>query len=970
MNYGRDGIKKREEELLALSPKIGRKTGVWAVKFLMIALLALMVGGGMLVFGVVKGVIDSSPSIDDIDATPTGFLSTVLDCNGNVTATLVATGSNRVYVTIDEIPECVQHAFVAIEDERFYLHNGIDLKGILRAAFQALVHRDFTEGASTITQQLLKNNVFTTWTTESSLVEKFIRKFQEQYLAVQLEKKVQSKDWILENYLNTINLGQNSLGVQAAARRYFGKDVSDLNISEAAVIAGITQNPYRFNPINYPENNSIRREKVLRYMREQGYITSDEYDEAMADDVYARIQTVNQEKVEANTQVNSYFVDALTEQVIKDLMEIKGYSRAEANKALYNGGLTIYSTQDSNIQKICDEEANNEDNYVKGTLYSLSFALSIMDGEGTVHNYDEQSMLSYYQAKEPGYNITFDAPMEAKAAYDAFKEEMMPDDTYVVVGENYVPTVQPQTALTVIDQSCGEVRALVGGRVKKVASRTLNRATGTTRQPGSCFKIIAAFAPAMEEGGMTLATVQDDAPYSYANGTSLKNYDGSYSGYTNIRTAIMKSINIVTVKTLDDIGVDKGFEYAEKFGFTTLRETDRVQSIALGGLTLGVTNLELTAAYACIANGGEYIKPRLYTKIVDNNGNVLIDNTPQTSRVLKQTTAWLLTDAMKGVLTSEGTSGICHFDGMALAGKSGTTSKDRDMLFAGYSPYYTCVVWGGRDDNSSMPSGSFPKRIWKAAMQRIHEGLEYKDFEMPDGIVKAKICKKSGLLATEACKLDERGSQVYTEYFEKGSQPRTECDKHILVEICNSSHMKAGENCPKEEVTKYSYMRHASAASGDASYLLPQDMANLLDGMECPVHNATGWVEDGEGGTLEGVEPGEDGEEGEGTAGEEGSGGNGDSNEGRNNDGNGENSGDGNSGGGNSGGGNSGGGNSGGGNSGGSNSGSGKTEKPKKQDEDLNTIEGIVTDTGGRPDSHNLNGDEKKTLFEDMNISN
>ncbi|MCR4946794.1 MAG: penicillin-binding protein [Lachnospiraceae bacterium] len=957
MNYGREGIKKREEELLALSPKIGRKTGVWSVKIIMIALLAVIVAGCMFVFGVVKGVIDSSPSIDDIDATPTGFLSTVLDCNGNVTATLVATGSNRVYVTIDEIPECVQHAFVAIEDERFYEHNGIDLKGILRAAVQAVVHRDFTEGASTITQQLLKNNVFTTWTTESSLVEKFVRKFQEQYLAVQLEKKVQSKDWILENYLNTINLGQNSLGVQAAARRYFGKDVSELNVSEAAVIAGITQNPYRFNPINYPENNSIRREKVLRYMRDQGYITPDEYDDAMADDVYARIQNVNQEKVEANTQVNSYFVDALTEQVIKDLMEIKGYSRAEANKALYNGGLTIYSTQDANIQKICDEEANNEDNYVKGTLYSLSFALSIMDGEGTVHNYDEQSMLAYYQNKDSSYNITFDAPMKAKEAYDVFKAEMMPDESYVVVGESYVPTVQPQTALTVIDQSCGEVRALVGGRGKKVASRTLNRATGTTRQPGSCFKIIAAFAPALEEGGKTLATVQDDAPYSYANGTSLKNYDGSYSGYTNIRTAIMKSINIVTVKTLTDIGVEKGYEYAEKFGFTTLKETDKVQSIALGGLTVGVTNIELTAAYACIANGGEYIKPRLYTKIVDHNGNVLIDNTPQTSRVIKETTAWLLTDAMKGVLTSEGTSGICHFDGMALAGKSGTTSKDRDMLFAGYSPYYTCVVWGGRDDNSPMPSGSFPKRIWKAAMQRIHEGLEYKDFEMPEGIVKAKVCKKSGLLATEACKLDERGSQVYTEYFVKGSQPRTECDKHILVPICSASHMKAGENCPEEEVTKYSYMRSASAASGDATYLLPQDMASILDGIECPVHNTTEWLEeDGEGENGEGDASGE-GSEGGGTG-----------------DGNGENAGGDNDDNGNGGDdtGNAGGNNENEGN--GENGGNTETEKPKKpshhDEEDLNTIEGIVTDTGGRPDSHSLNGDERQTLFEDMDISN
>ena len=759
MNYGKKGSSRKDKQIASTGTLIRKKFTVIFCKALLVCFLAAIIIGGCAGFGVLKGVIDAAPDIDDIDPTPTGYLSVVLDNQGNQTATLVASGSNRVYVTLDEIPVDMQHAFVAIEDERFYDHNGIDIKGIIRAGITGITSGHFSQGASTITQQLLKNNVFEGWTDES-WSEKVERKIQEQYLAVQLSK-VKSKEWILENYLNTINLGQNTLGVQAASRRYFGKDVSDLTLSESAVIAGITKNPSAYNPVSYPEENAKRCKQVLKNMKEQGYISEEQYEEALDDDVYSRIQQVNVEYAETNP--NSYFVDALIEQIVQDLVEKKGYTDTQAYKALYNSGLTIESTQDMPIQQICDEEINKPENYSGDVEYSFSQRLTVEKADGTAENYSEQTMSSYYRNANPGYSLNFPTQEEAQAAIDAYKAEILEEgDTIPEKGESVIFTLQPQSAVTIIDQSTGEVKAIVGGRGDKAGSRTLNRATGTTRQPGSTFKILAAYAPALDTAGMTLATVQDDAPYSYANGTSLRNYDGSYKGFTTLRYAITKSINVVTVKTLTDISPQVGYDYLLNFGFTTLDQKDLVQSLALGGITKGVTNLELTAAYATIADGGTYIRPRFYSRILDHEGNVLIDNVEEPNTVLKETTAFLLTDAMKDVVTV-GTGTKVNFGNMPIAGKTGTTTKNKDALFAGYTPYYTCTVWCGYDDNTLQTAAktSNPKVLWRNIMGRIHENLEYKDFTKPDGIVTATVCKKSGKLAVGGlCDLDPRGSMV------------------------------------------------------------------------------------------------------------------------------------------------------------------------------------------------------------------
>ena len=839
MNYGKKSTQKREKELTSKSTMIRKKFYVIFCKSLLVCVFAVMVIGACSGVGVIRGIIASAPTIDDIVATPTGFLSTVLDANGNQTATLVASGSNRRAVTIDEIPKNLQHAFVAIEDERFYEHNGIDVTGIIRAGVKGVASGfHFSEGASTITQQLLKNTVFTSWTSESSMADKFERKFQEQYLALQLEKVV-DKDWILENYLNAINLGQNTLGVGVASERYFGKDVSDLTLSECAVLAAITQNPSKYNPITNPQENSKRRMKVLNNMKDQGYISQEEYDEAVADNVYDRIQLVNIES-ETNS-INSYFVDELTDQVIQDLVEQKGYTETQAYKALYQGGLTIYSTQDPEIQAICDDEVNNLDNYPTAPKVSFSYRLSVRSADGSISNYSEQTMLSYYQSSNKSFSINFNSEEEAAAAIEQYKTDIMKDgDTIVNGSETVTYTLQPQAALTIIDQSTGNVKALVGGRGDKTANKTLNRAADTTRQPGSTFKIIAAYAPALDAGGLTLASVQDDAPYNYGSGQggAVNNYDNRYRGFTTLREAITNSINIVTVKTLAQIGPSLGYDYICDFGITTVGlDESSNETLALGGLTHGVTNLELTAAYATIANSGTYIKPKFYTKILDHDGNVLIDNTePVSHTVLKDTTAWLLTDAMKDVMT-QGTGTPAYFgSSMAQAGKSGTTTKNRDALFAGFTPYYTCVVWGGFDDNSPQSGGqtTYPKKIWKAVMSRIHENLEYQDFTKPSGIVTAQVCKESGKLAIAGvCDADPRGSQVYTEYFAEGTQPTEYCDHHIVANICNASGQLAGGYCPADSISSRVFVIGGTVGTEDTPYLLTDDFKNSI----CTMHN-------------------------------------------------------------------------------------------------------------------------------------
>ena len=780
MNYGKKKAAKRQKKITSKSTMQGKRIVVRLFKALLICIILAAVvgvaGGGLFI----KKIIDDTPHVSASDVKPKGFTTFVYADDGSTEIErFVSSGSNRVYKSIDEIPKDLQHAFVAIEDERFYKHNGIDLQGIARAAVVGIARGgNFTEGASTLTQQLIKNNVFPNFTKEKTFYDKFQRKIQEQYLALQIEKKM-DKSEIIESYLNTINLGQNCLGVQAASQRYFGKDVSDLTLSECAVIAGITQSPSTYDPTTHPDNNKVRRNKVLKNMLEQGYISQKQYDEALADDVYARIQTTNTASQADNTY--SYFVDALAQQVIQDLKDQLGYTDTQAYNAVYSGGLSIYSTQNQTMQQICDEEANDDSNYPGLKEYGLDYALTVTRADGSTENYGSNNIKNYVKetyGKDQG--LLYSSEDAARAMVEEWKATIAREgDTY---DERITITPQPQSSITIMDQKTGQIKAMVGGRGEKASSLGLNRAyQGSKRQPGSTFKILAAYAPALDSCDKTLATTIDDEPYTLKNGQVLRNANKQYGGTTTLREGIKRSINVVAVKLSDEITQELGYEYCQKFGISTLVKNKTIngkvfddstsQTLALGGITEGVYNYEMCAAYATIANGGEYNKPTLYSKVVDHDGNVLLDGTGESHTVIKDSTAYLLTNAMEDVVNS-GTGTACQLPNMPVAGKTGTTTSNKDLWFCGFTPYYTCAVWGGYDDNKECDyDTSFRFRLWKGIMSRIHENLEEKDFKVPSSVERKSICTITGKLAGSGC-------PSITEYFAKDTLPAETCSGH------------------------------------------------------------------------------------------------------------------------------------------------------------------------------------------------
>ena len=785
MNFGYKETIKKQEDLVSIKNKVISKSKMTFIKVCLFLVFLVVVTTIFLGLGIVHGIIKSAPQIDNVSVLPSSYSSTVYDKKEKKIAKLITTGSNRIRVGLDDVPEYMQQAFIDTEDVRFYDHNGIDIYGIGRAAVIALTTQNASEGASTLTQQVLKNNVFTDWTKESSFLASMKRKIQEQYLAVQLEQKTDKKT-ILENYLNSINLGSNTLGVQAASQRYFNKSVNKLTLSEATVIAGITQNPTNYNPILHPKLNAKRRKKILKNMLKQKHITQAEYDEAMKDDVYKRIQKVNTKLTKKNSNnVYTYFVDEVVKQVMEDLQDQKGYTYTQAYNAVYSGGLKIYSTQDSKIQKICNEEMSNPSNYPYHTSYSFNWAWTVQNPDGTVDNYSEKDISEWHRKvlKEDDFNLIWSSQQGCKDCVKQYKKHLMKKYYKNGISEkdgytqfetmNYTP--QPQASLTVMDQYTGYVKAIVGGRGKKTASLSLDRAADSTRQPGSCFKILSTYAPAIDTMGYTLATKITDSPFKYSTGRPVKNWYSGYRGTVTVRKAIAQSMNVCAVKTLTEITPQLGYDYVCNFGITTLVEgQDNRQPLALGGITRGVTNLEMTGAYATIANDGVYNRPAFYTKVVDSSGNVLLDNTkPITHTVLKSSTATLLTQAMTSVIT-EGTGRSCKLNNMPASGKTGTTSSSYDLWFSGFTPYLTASIWTGYDENKELSGDqAYHERLWAKIMDRIDEAKQYKekDFKISKDVKKyygggsggeyfAKGTEPDGAYADD----DEKHTSSYDDY--------------------------------------------------------------------------------------------------------------------------------------------------------------------------------------------------------------
>ncbi len=744
------------------------------LKTILIACIIIgFIGGGAAVGFVLSIVKDAEP----IDATNLYDLldvsSFVMDSEGQVIEK-IQTNELRIIIDYDEMPDMVRKAFVAIEDERFWSHSGLDIKRIFGAAWTN-IKTGSRQGASTINQQLAKLLFLSPEQTWS-------RKIKDMYYGVVINQQL-TKEQILEAYLNTINLGSGAYGVQAASQVYFSKDVSELTIAEAALLAGIARNPSGYSPMKtlekehiteehyvlddshsvytivYNESFTQRWQTVLYQMRKLNYITEEEYQEALTQDIKATLKPNRF----SSQNISSYFGDLVKRDVIEAL-ENEGYTKEDANEMLLSGGLRIYSTMDVDIQHIVEEEYENPENF-PGT---------VKNADGTLKRDDEGN-------------------------------------------------IQPQSAMVVIDQATGQIKALVGGRMisgQKIYNRAL-----APRPPGSAIKPIAVYTAAVDKG-FTAATVIDDVPIYFNKSTPTtpwpKNWYGAgYYGLITMRESIQQSSNVGAVLFASMLGVDERssfltmFEYMEKMGISTVvkssnpvigadghKYSDETFSTALGGMTRGVTPLELTAAYSVLANEGIYNKPITFTHIYDRHGNLIYENMQSANRVVTPQVSFLMTDMLKSVVSSgTATRAKLSSGNIPVAGKTGTTSAQKDAWFVGYTPYYTASVWIGNDVRDSLVDGSaMATRLWQKIMSRVHEGYSAKDFSVPDNLVYVDICTKSGKLATELCALDPRGSTIRREVFIKGTEPTEYCDVHVEADIHVSSGKLATEHTPPWEI--------------------------------------------------------------------------------------------------------------------------------------------------------------------------
>jgi len=745
------------------------------LKFIILTLLLIILVGGSVALGTAYAWVKSARPLNVNELFDLNQTTYIVDENDKLIDKLHA-NENRTMVTIDQIPKNLQNAFIAIEDKRFMDHHGIDIYRILGALKADIQSGKTSQGASTITQQLIKNVYL-------SPEKKWKRKVVEMYYAIQLERTFR-KDQILEAYLNTIGLGHNVAGVKAAGLYYFGKELDQLTLAECAMIAGITRYPSAYSPYLNFDKATERKELILNEMLSQGYITQEEHDEAMK-------QEIKLAKVETEIET-TYFSDMVISDVINALQKQLGLTKEEAEIKLYNGGLTIVSTIDTEMQNMVEETFKNT------KLFPES-------------KEDENGIL------------------------------------------------QPEAAVIIIENGTGEIKAVMGGRSEKVR-RGLNRATQSLRQPGSTIKPLAVYAPALDNG-YTVGTVVDDAPVSYGNYTP-RNYSNDFKGLVTVREAIQHSTNVVAVKIVQDIGLSRSMEYMKKFGITTMvtREDNGVTndeglgSLALGGVTKGVKPIEMAAAYSVFPNKGILIKPISFTKILDKDGNVIFENKPEKSKVISEQVAYLMVDIMKGVVRG-GTGGNAALSKMPVAGKTGTTTKNVDAWFTGYSPYYTASVWIGHDEPKPMSftGGSYPARLWKAIMEEAHKDLKVKDFERPGGLVSVDICTVSGKRPSELCALDPRGSRIKSELFIKGTEPPVEsiCDVHVIRDVDIETGKLATPYCPSSLVqSKVFIQRTEPFVPLPGQTKVPADLIYEAPLETCDKHNEQTIIDD----PLEGEE--------------------------------------------------------------------------------------------------------------------
>ncbi len=665
---------------------------------------------------------------------------------------------NSIWASYDQFPEELVEAYISIEDERFWSHNGVDWIRTSAAVFGFFFGEgDF--GGSTITQQLIKNLT----DDDDATIQ---RKVQEIFRAINLEKQL-DKTEIIEMYFNIVFLGNNCTGVQAASNFYFDKDVSELTLVECASLAAIVKNPSRYEPLYHDvvyyedeetgemkeDGNRKRRNDVIWMMWKLGKISESEYLDATSTELDIKALS-DSDTVER--EVNSWYTDAVFNSVRDALMEEYGYTEYVASMMIYNGGLQIYTAMDYDMQMTLEEIFRNDSEYF---LYAST-------------------------------------------------------------------AEQPEAAMVITDPYTGDVLALAGGRGVKSGNRILNRATQSKRPAGSSIKPISVYGPAIDKGIVTYGTAIDDSPLMFNGNTPYpKNAPNRYDGLTTIHEAIRVSKNTVAMKTLELLTIDASYDFlynklqirsvidSYETSWGTIVTDKALAPLALGQLSYGLTVQEITNAYSIFVNEGIFSKSRLWTKVTDSTGNVILDNPIEQEIVISAQSASIVTKALQEVVATGTASDVSLKNTVNCAGKTGTTQEDYDRWFIGYTPYYVGGVWFGYDLNQSLSEfrGNPASALWNTVMTKLHQefideaaagGEEIKSFTTAPGVITCTYCKDSGLLMTEACYADPRGSRAETGYFTQATKPTEECTAHTLVDYCTSGGGVAGADCPEDSVKK------------------------------------------------------------------------------------------------------------------------------------------------------------------------
>ena len=731
-------------------------------------IIALCVGLALLgaVIGIAKAFVDTAPTLDLAALDAQDKTSFIYDSEGNLITDYKGT-EDRIMVSIDEIPEMLQNAFIAVEDARFYEHNGVDVKRIV-GALVANFTSGSTQGGSTITQQLIKQTVL-------SSEQSYKRKLQEAYLAMELETRYTKKQ-ILESYLNTIFLGGSYYGVRVAAYGYFGKELDQLTLRECAMLAGLTRSPNYYNPrsnfytrntegSSTPDITNNRTDYVLRQMRENGLITAQQYNAAL-DRSTANVL----EKSPASTDMYAYphYVEYAISDVVDTFLDLNGLEDTSANRFamennLRTGGYSVYLCLDTEIQEIVED---------------------------TLANWSD-----YPRLRDPS---------------DKVYQSRNADGTYTEIE-------QPQAAACVFDYRTGELKAIVGGRYKPTTRKTLNRASGMTMPVGSSIKPLTVYAPAIDLGASP-ASIAYNMPVpisgwkdSSGKDSWPKNYGGGgYKGPQSFRSALRNSYNTAAAQILMTyVGVSRSVEYLHLMGIPDKNINADPFGLALG--SSGITPVQMAVAFGTIANKGVYQQPLSFSRIVDSNGNVVVDMHQQQDRhqVFKPSTAYLVVDMLKEAVQS-GTGTKAKISSQVVAGKTGTNSDSKGVFFAGMTGWYSASVWIGHDNYKALSSkatgGNAAAPLWQAFMEKIHKTKNLDSREIIDGtpsdynLVRVTTCGVSGQLATDACYNDVNGYKTITDYWSADSVPTAYCSMHKSVSVCTESGLLATDYCPSYAV--------------------------------------------------------------------------------------------------------------------------------------------------------------------------